>query len=80
MLARLLRVQSDLPSAAWDERPHPEFSWVWIKCLDTAHGEGALGLPHTILIYFHFSNAVFTADCLLKFPITEGFVKYLVSL
>lgn len=42
-----------------------------------AHGEGGLGLPDTILIYFHFANAGFAADCLLKFSVIEGSVKLL---
>lgn len=40
-----------------------------------ARGDGRVGLPDTILIYFHFANTGFTDDCLLKFPIKEGLAK-----
>lgn len=71
VLARLLRVQKDLPSADWDEREHP---WVWIAVSGHCTWRGS-PWASTILIYFHFASAVFTAGCLLKFSITEGFVK-----
>lgn len=40
-----------------------------------AHRDGCVGLPDTILIYFHFANTGFTDDCLLKFSIKEGLAK-----
>lgn len=40
-----------------------------------ARGGGCIGLPDTMLIYFHFANTGFTDDCLLKFSIKEGLAK-----